>query len=911
MNEILASYIEDLRDSILIFNDALMSLQGGARDKETIDSIFRVAHTIKGNSAAMNFEKIQAVMHTMEDLLEDVRTGARAIGEEMVDVLFACHDFLEDCLLMVESNDSPEESDEGMDTDSLLGRLKALKGAPGVSSGTPPPAVKSNNISSGVVSDVPELPEITDVDMAMDMPADLWEILHENIRNGGYNAYKLEIKFLKNSSMKSVRAWMIFDRIEQSGIIVHSVPPRFNDSSFSSSSGERTRFDGDTITAMILCEREISDLVADLRETADIESVEARKISQEDIVRKVEFIKRQRTVVDKLQEIGVELLGVDAQHLSEINVVFMTERLKAVISANITGESGPVGIVAKRMILAFEDAINNKKRIPVSERENIIFLCHSMEECILRPESLKSEGLTSMMYRRLDDMIDIISAPELRVGEILTSGGLITSADADIIAGKQQKDGNLKFGQIAVKEKLVSALDVVTALKTDKPQESINNSGSGNIAGSAKTPPAASSAHAQGDSGSVKVPVTKVDSLIDMLSELLIYNSQLEQITSVTEVEDSKLSNILSRTEKLIKEIQSLSMSLRMIEVNQTFHRLSRIARDTAADLGKKILVNLEGADTEIDRSAIEKLFDPLMHMVRNSVSHGIEESEDDRVSVGKKPEGQVTISGYSKRGNVYIEVRDDGRGIDVKKVYEKAREKGLINENREYTNEEIYKFIFLPGFSTQENVNNVSGRGVGMNVVEDAVTKLGGKVEIDSEPGAGSSFRIKLPVNLAVVNGMIVEMENVRYIIPTMCVKKFFIARDTDWVSLQGENRAIKLEDGSIVSVISKDKTFGIADDITHGNISNITEEDFESESGSGSIPAADKEYNMVILEIDQKTLVLNVDKIIGRQDVVSKPLATDYASVPYANSASILGDGIVALILDIDAIFKMSKQT
>jgi len=460
-----------------------------------------------------------------------------------------------------------------------------------------------------------------------------------------------------------------------------------------------------------------------------------------------------------------------------------------------------------------------------------------------------------------------VTSPGQRVGEILASGGYISSWEAETIAEKQ-KGEKLKFGQVAVKEKLVSALDVVAALGSDKESKSSAASDGG---------------------GFVKVPVSKVDALIDLLSELLINNSQLEQNASLRESEDSKTANILSRTEKLIKEIQELSMSLRMIEVRQTFNRLTRIARDTAADLGKRVSVTLEGAETEIDRSAIEKLFDPLMHMIRNSVDHGIEASEADRIAVGKKPEGQIIISGYSKRGNIYIEVRDDGRGIDADKIYAKARERGLISETREYTTQEIYNFIFLPGFSTQENVSSISGRGVGMNVVEEVVSKLGGKIEINSEVGVGSAFRVKLPVNLAVINGAIVSISGIKYVIPTVCVRKFFTATHSDWISLQGENRAVKLDDGSIVSIVSKSRIFGLTDDELEANV----------------------EYDMVLLEVDHKMLVLRVDKILGRQDVVSKPLMADYASVPYSNSASILGDGIVSLILDIDAIFKMSHPT
>ena len=849
MNEILISYIEDLRESIVTFNEALMNVQGGSRNADNVNNIFRVAHTIKGNSAAMGFVKIQSVMHIMEDLLSEVRQGSRSFTDSLVEVLFACHDFLEDSLEAVER----ESSDEGMNPDKLLAQLNDFKGVPvaGAAGPAASPAAR-----------------VPDIDLDIDMPAEMWEVLDRNIQNGGYNAYKLVIRFMRNSSMKAVRAWMVFDRIDQAGILAYSDPPKVVEGAFAAS-GE-TPFDADSITAVVLCDTEISELIDSLKNMSDIEGVEAQKMSNDDIQGKVRYIQSQKKYIDNMHEIGLELLGVEVQFISDEIIKNIIERMDALKSAGIGGTSSPITIIANRLSRAFAEALANKKRVPMDERENIIFLCQTLEDCINVPMKLRDEGLLSLMYKKLDDLIEVVTAPDQRLGEILN----ISSSDADAIAEKQ-KDENLKFGQAAVKERIVSALDVVTALSGDKE----------------KSATAAKGAAASGDGGFVRVPVNKVDMLIDLLSELLIYNSQLEQSTNMVETEDSKTSTILSRTEKLIKEIQELSMSLRMVEVRQTFHRLTRIARDTASDLGKKISITLEGEDTEIDRSAIEKLFDPLMHMVRNSVDHGIEGSEEARIAVGKKPEGQVTIAGYSKRGNVYIEVRDDGKGIDAAKVYEKAKEKGLINESREYTDQEIYRFIFLPGFSTQENVSSVSGRGVGMNVVEEVVTKLGGKVEIDSEIGAGSAFRIKLPVNLAVINGTIVNIGGARYIIPTLCVKKFFTAKHSDWVSLQGENRAIKLDDGSIVSMVSKTRIFGMPDD--------------EFEAGD------DVEYDMVLLEVDQKMLVLRVDKIVSRQDVVSKPLMTDYASVPYANSASILGDGMVSLILDIDAIFKMSQPT
>lgn len=891
MNEILVSYIEDLRDILLLFNESLMKIQNGERTKEIIDNVFRVAHTIKGNSAAMNFTKIQKVMHNMEDLLSDVRSGTKELTDDITDVLFACHDFLEDCLEIVQQH----ESDESIDNEKLLSRLQTLKnGAP-----TPAPeAVKQAPAAAPVNSDsdsaslgiyMPDKDHTpADIDLGVNMPPELWEVLNSNVKNG-YSAYKLDIYFMKNSSMKAVRAWMLFDVIDQYGILLHSRPERLQDNSFAEK-GE-TPFDSDVIETVIISDREVSDLIAELKATPDIENVSARLLPKENIEKKLNYIRVQANIASKIQEISIDLLGVDIQfHFIQPDVIeTILGKLKEVISYGILDDGSPIIITAKRLALALNEALANKKRIPISERENIIFICQTIEECIISPESLQNQTLLSLLYQRLDSFIETVSTPEQRTGEILIAQSLIKETDAQYISEKQKENADLKFGQIAVKEGLVSAMDVVTALSDAKRADHDKT-----VKG---TPTPAAKSESSQESGFVKVPVTKVDSLIDTLSELLIYNSQLDQSISMLELDDPKTANILSRTEKLIKELQDLSMSLRMIEVKPTFNRLTRIVRDAATDLGKKVSIKLEGEDIEIDRSAVEKLFEPLMHMVRNAVSHGIEDTEADRIAVGKKPEGQVTIAGYSKQGNVYIEVRDDGRGINTKKVYEKAKKLGLINESREYSDEEIYKFIFLPGFSTQENVNAVAGRGVGMNVVEEVVTKLGGKVEIESVLGEGSIFRIKLPVNLAVINGTVVEIAGNRYIIPTVCVKKFFIANDSNWVSMQGKNKAIKV-DGNIIPLISKEQIFG----------SSFSDEFTAKTENDASAQGKIKEYEMVVLETDQKSLVLHVDKIINRQDVVSKPLSHDYASVAYANSASILGDGIVSMILDIDAIFKMS---
>jgi two-component system chemotaxis sensor kinase CheA len=325
-------------------------------------------------------------------------------------------------------------------------------------------------------------------------------------------------------------------------------------------------------------------------------------------------------------------------------------------------------------------------------------------------------------------------------------------------------------------------------------------------------------------------------------------------------------------------------MTLRMVEIKPTLHRLMRIARDSAIELGKKVTIVIEGEGTEIDRSASEKLFDPLMHLVRNAVSHGIE-SESDRIKVGKSPEGKIVIRAYRKKDNVYIEVEDDGKGINVNQVYQKAKKLGLTLEGKEYSKDEIVKFIFIPGFSTQEVINSISGRGVGMNVVESEINKIGGRVDISNNEGLGAKFVVRIPMNLAVVNGTIVEVANGRYILPTLYIKEFFIPKKENWISMQGQNKAIRLRD-SIIPVVTANEIFGI--DTANENIEDKNIED----------------KNLIIFELEQKYLALPVDKIVSRQEIVSKPLDR---GIDFASGASILGDGRVSLILDVEAIFKL----
>lgn len=377
----------------------------------------------------------------------------------------------------------------------------------------------------------------------------------------------------------------------------------------------------------------------------------------------------------------------------------------------------------------------------------------------------------------------------------------------------------------------------------------------------------------------MRVSTSKVDNLIDMIGELIITQSLIEQEAMLRLKNSDAFFNNLLRLSRITRDIQRISMSLRMVSLKSTFQKINRIARDTINELGKSIVFKTDGEDTEIDRSVAEKLLDPLVHLVKNAISHGIED-ENERKDKNKPSKGKIEIKAYSRRGNVYIEISDDGKGIDTEKVHKKAIERNLVDPSRIYSEKEIINFIFLPGFSTAEKVDGISGRGVGMDVVKTEISKIGGKVEVKSFPCKGTTFTIRIPINLAVMNGTIVDIGGTNYIIPTLNVRQIIQPKDEQWVAVKGKKAMVNIRD-KVIPVINIGEIFG-------KQINN----------GSSLI---------VVLELEQNFLALPVNNVEGRREIVVKPLGEDFSGINFVSGASILGDGKVSLILDIENLFKI----
>ncbi|MEI6108244.1 MAG: chemotaxis protein CheA, partial [Opitutae bacterium] len=373
----------------------------------------------------------------------------------------------------------------------------------------------------------------------------------------------------------------------------------------------------------------------------------------------------------------------------------------------------------------------------------------------------------------------------------------------------------------------------------------------------------------------VRVSTEKLDTLMDVVGELVIVQSQLLETSREASTGSSTLQRNVMQLARISKELQHTAMALRMIPIKPTFQKMERLVRDLARDIGKKVTFTTSGEDTELDRTVVEEIGDPLVHMVRNSMDHGLELPAE-RLARGKPENGTVHLHAYHQGSNLVIELRDDGRGIDPEKIYKKAVEKGLIAADATLSHEEILALIFAPGFSTAEKITAVSGRGVGMDVVKRNIQKLRGKVVISSTVNEGSTFKIMLPLTMAIIDGLVVRVGSDRFILPTTSVQVALRPGRDAITTVQGRGELIEVR-GKLLPLHRLHRRFGIPAD---------------SENPWDGI--------VVIVESSGRQSALFVDEMISKQEVVIKSLGAFMQNLPGVAGAAILGDGSIALILD-----------
>jgi two-component system chemotaxis sensor kinase CheA len=390
---------------------------------------------------------------------------------------------------------------------------------------------------------------------------------------------------------------------------------------------------------------------------------------------------------------------------------------------------------------------------------------------------------------------------------------------------------------------------------------------------------------AQMESTSIRVDVKKVDQLINLAGELVIIQAMLAQNSQTLDpTANQQLLSGLADLDRNTRDLQEAVMSIRMIPMSTVFSRFPRMLRDLANKLGKKINLVTQGEATELDKGLVEKITDPLTHLVRNSLDHGIEMPED-RIKAGKSEQGTLTLSAAHQGGSIVIEVRDDGRGMNREKLIRKARERG-IDAPDTMTDNEVWMLIFAPGFSTAEQVTDVSGRGVGMDVVRKNIAALNGSVEIDSVEGVGMRVSIRLPLTLAIMDGMSVGVGKEVYILPLSSVVESFQVNSADVSTVTQGSQLVKVRD-EYMPVIGLEKVFAVPRQPGDKSTSDI----------------------MVVIESDGSRVALLVDELLGQHQVVVKNLESNYRKVPNISGATILGDGTVALILDTSSLVRKSR--
>ncbi|MBC7939824.1 MAG: chemotaxis protein CheW, partial [Chitinophagaceae bacterium] len=401
----------------------------------------------------------------------------------------------------------------------------------------------------------------------------------------------------------------------------------------------------------------------------------------------------------------------------------------------------------------------------------------------------------------------------------------------------------------------------------------------------AATPARADKAAAAPAESTLRVSVEKVDQLINLVGELVITQAMLSQNDKGIDAGLSQqLASGLADLERNTRDLQEAVMSIRMIPMSLVFNRFPRMLRDLAAKLGKKVEMVQVGESTELDKGLVEKITDPLTHLVRNSCDHGIE-LPTERLARGKSEQGTITLIASHQGGSIVIEVRDDGRGLNRGMLLKKARERG-IDAPDSMTDSEVYGLIFAPGFSTADVVTDVSGRGVGMDVVKRNITALGGTVEIDSAEGYGMTVQVRLPLTLAIMDGMSVGVGEECYILPLSSVVESFQVKAGVIKTIGGSGRVVEVRD-EYMPVVDLEKVFG------------VPRFDFEN---AGNI--------MVVVEAEGGRVALLVDELLGQQQVVVKNLESNYRKVPDVSGATIMGDGRVALILDIGSLVRQSRH-
>lgn len=779
--ELLNDFFAEATQQVDQLESNILVIENDPANHDAIDEIFRAAHTLKGGSATVEMTELTNFTHSVEDLLDEIRSDNVKVNEDIVDLLLNSIDVIK---AMLESRQNGSVYEENVD--GILERLHSY--VPGKGDAKKSAAKQEKPPVQPVAVE-----KVTETPSGMDMPglseSEFIELKGECGAN--QKLWCVGVNFDEENPMNSVGGIQVFAALKSSGNVLKTVPDfdaLYEDNFY------------EYVFYFVASESEGSAL----EEAAYISDVtlatDARLITDDNYAGGLPKAASSSKEEDVVSEKEVQKTVETKTEVQEVKTEATSEKEK-------TSESQVV-------------KTENKK--PETKKSD-----HAQQGSVLRVES-----------KRIDNLLNLVSEAVI----VKASFNQLAAQTVQENSIFQQLEGQLKERIQQLFAQIPQYLDQVQS-----GERTIN-----------------------------EVRKTMTNEFGDMGTMFDSYESEMKSITT-------KFRSYTQNLGSIAGELQEGVMKIRMVPINQIFSRFPRVVRDLQRDLGKKINLVIEGEDTELDKSVVEDLLDPIMHCVRNSVDHGIE-MPDVRAKAGKDETGTVLLKASNEGNQIVIEIKDDGAGIDVEKVKRKAVEKGLIHPDKIISDQDAYQLIMQPGFSTADKISNISGRGVGLDVVRTMINNLKGTISVNSEKGKGTSFIIRIPLTLAIIQGLLVRVGKEIYSIPianvveSQCIKLDEINHIDNYEIMNVRNE--------VISVLRLSRLF---------NIKETNQSD---------------ECYIVIVGSQEKKIGVMVDALIGEEDVVIKPLKDQFTNSPGIAGASILGDGSVSLIIDVSQLLELGVR-
>ncbi|MBO4857071.1 MAG: chemotaxis protein CheA [Treponema sp.] len=803
--ELLKDFFAEAEQQVEQLESNILVIENDPQNHEAIDEVFRAAHTLKGGSATVEMNELSHFTHSVEDVLDEIRSDRVQIDEDVVDILLTSIDVIK-AMLEARQNGSVYEEDINSILEKLHsylpakgsavkgGGLKAAAAAVQASMQTPakPAPAPTAPVAAAPVS-APSASGMVNPGISEDDYVEL-----KGACEADQKLWCIAVKFDENNPMNTVGGIQVFAALKSVGNVLKTIPD----------------FDA-------LYEDQFYENVFYYIAT----SAEAEAIEDVAFLSDVTLITDAQLVTDDNYRGSAATVkeAPAAKPVVESKPVEVAPAAPVVEKAPVKEAPAPQTPVEKTPVAAAKPAEPEEKKTEVKKEAAAQ---HTQQGSILRVDS-----------RRIDNLLNLVSEAVINKASF-NQLAIQTSNELSTFQGLES----------SFKEKIHSLFDrlpeFLELLKSGVPMNEVKKQ--------------------------------LLDEYGTMGTMFDSYEAELKQITGRFRSYTQNLGTIAG-------ELQEGVMKIRMVPINQIFSRFPRVVRDLQRDLNKKINLVIEGEDTELDKSVVEDLLDPIMHCVRNAVDHGIE-SPAERKAAGKPEEGTVFLKASNEGNMIVIEIKDDGAGIDAEKVRAKAIDRGLIHPDKFLTEQEVHQLIMQPGFSTADKISNISGRGVGLDVVKTMISNLKGNISVNSTKGKGTSFIIKIPLTLAIIQGLLVKVGKEIYSIPianvieSQCIPLDEISHIDNYEIMNVRNE--------VISVLRLSRLFNIKES------------------------AKSDECYIVIVGTQEKKIGVMVDSLIGEEDVVIKPLRDQFTNSPGIAGASILGDGSVSLIIDVSQLLELGVR-